>query len=404
MTLPYFDYAATTPLDPRVAAVMAEHQQPGMPVANPSSTHPAGRRARAIVEAASNDIRQSIGVESYDLVWTSGATEADNLAILGVSGALRARQSDRRRILLPATEHSAVLAAAQAADEFDMRSEYLPVAADGKLDTQALEAALNHDVALVSVSLVNNETGVIQDIPAIAKRVHAAGALLHVDAAQAAGRLPLEAGFSEADLLVLSGHKFYGPKGIGALFFRPSVRLAPIIHGGGQQKGLRSGTLPVPLIAGMAEAYRYLDTPFERDRQRALWQRLRARMAELGAVVLNSRDDGSPHILNVSFPGVHGQALRGALADVAVGFGSACSSREGPSHVLRAMARPDTLAHASVRFSLGRYTAPEAVEQIADTVCEHVRALRAVSPIWREIEAGRSIEDVYAITTPLNMA
>lgn len=404
MTAPYFDYAATTPLDPRVAAVMASYQQPGVPVANPSSIHPAGRQAHAAVEQAAQVIRESVGVQSHELVWTSGATEADNLAVLGVAAALQARGSHRHRLLLPATEHSAVLAAAQAADRFGMQAEHLPVAADGRLDWAALDASLDDAVALVSVSLVNNETGVIQDIPAIAERVHAAGALLHVDAAQAAGRLPVEAGFSEADLLVLSGHKFYGPKGIGALCYRPGTRLMPIIHGGGQQGGLRSGTLPVPLIAGMAEAFRYTDTAFEQDRQRALWQRLRSRMAELDGVVLNSREDGSPHILNVSFAGVHGEALRGGLADVAVGFGSACSSREGPSHVLRAMARPDVLAHASVRFSLGRYTAPEAVEQIADTVSETVQALRAVSPVWRELEAGRPLEDVYSLTTPLNMA
>ncbi len=404
MTAPYFDYAATTPLDPRVAAVMAAHQQPGVPLANPSSTHPAGRQARGIVEQAERKILQSLGIESHQLVWTSGATEADNLAILGVAAALQARDSRRRRLLLPATEHSAVLAAAKAATQWGMQAVHLPVKPDGRLDSAALQAALDEDVALVSVALVNNETGVIQDIPAIAKQVHAAGALLHVDAAQAAGRLPVTAGFSDADLLVLSGHKFYGPKGIGALCLRPGVRLAPLIHGGGQQAGLRSGTLPVPLIAGMAEALRYPDTRFEQDRQRALWQQLRSRLSELEQVVLNSPEDGSPHILNVAFAGVHGEALRSALSDAAVGFGSACSSREGPSHVLRAMARPDALAHASVRFSWGRYTAPDAIEQIADRVAETVSALRAVSPVWRELEQGRSLEDVYSLTTPLNMA
>ncbi len=404
MSAPYFDYAATTPLDPRVAEVMADYQRPGEPVANPSSIHPAGLEAHRCVEEADAAVRHALGLDSHRLVWTSGATEADNLAILGTASALRARGSARHRLLLPATEHSAVLAAAKAAEQYGMKAQTLAVRADGRVCPDSLDAALDETVALVSIALVNNETGVIQDVGSIAEKVHAAGALLHVDAAQAAGRLHDPALFSSADLLVVSAHKFYGPKGIGALCYRPAVRLDAMIHGGGQQQGLRSGTLPVPLIAGMAEAFRHPDSPSEGERQRALWQQLRRRMAALEGVVLNSREDGSPHILNVAFAGVHGEALRGLLANCMVGFGSACSSREGPSHVLRAMGRPDALAHASVRFSLGRFTTAEAVEEIAETVAEAVQALRAVSPVWRELQAGASIESVYSVTTPLNLA
>ncbi len=404
MTSPYLDYAATTPLDPRVVAVMAEVQSQPMRYANASSQHPPGRAAADRVDAAGKQVLQAIGVPDYELVWTSGATEADNLAILGLARALEVRKSPRRRILVLAIEHSAVLAAARAATAHGFTIEMVPVDAKGMIDIAALQSLLDDDVALVSVGLVNNETGVIQPIEPVADAVHAAGALLHVDAAQAAGRLPPSTGFARADLLVVSAHKFYGPMGVGALCYRPDIRLEPLMHGGGQQGGLRSGTLPVPLIVGMGEALSSVDSAEEAQRQYQLRDRLLGALGALGGVVMNSPQAGSPHILNVSFAGVHGGALRSALNDLAVGFGSACNSTGGPSHVLRAMGRPDILAHASLRISLGRFTDQGDIDTASAQIVPVVEALRRISPLWREICEGRALEDVYGVTTPLPVA
>lgn len=405
MMQPYLDYAATTPVDPRVSALMATLEGPDGVFANPSSAHPAGQTAAARVEVAEAQVRETLGDAAFQTVWTSGATEADNLAILGTTRALAKRGGSRRRILVTATEHSAVLAAAQAAREYGMKVEVLPVAADGRLLPETLKGALDTDVALVSLALVNNETGVVQDVPALAGPIHEVGARLHLDAAQALGRLPDASAYGCADLVSLSAHKCCGPKGIGALCYRPDMRLSPLLHGGGQQAGLRSGTLPVPLIAGMGEALRHRDDAAERRRQYALQRRMRQALHELGGVVINGGGNRAPHILNVSFPGVHGGALRAALSDLSVGFGSACSRRDGPSHVLRAMGRPDALAYASVRLSFGRFTTEEEVDRAMAAVINAVGTLRTVSPLWREIGEGReTVNSAYSFTTSLEMA
>ena len=404
MTTPYLDYAATTPLDPGVAEAMARLQGPDGCLANPGSPHPAGRAAAAIVTAAREQVLAVLGDPDFRLVWTSGATEADNLAILGLARALAERASRRRRILVAATEHAAVLAAARAARATGMVVETLPVGADGLISPAVLGERLDESVALVSIAPVNNETGVIQPIRALAEPVHAAGAPLHLDAAQAIGHVGDESIYRCADLVSLSAHKFCGPAGIGALCYRSTLRLAPLLHGGGQQDGLRAGSLPVGLIAGMAEAIKRRDDAAEMRRQRGLQRRLRAGLRALGGVVVNGREDGSPHVLNASFAGVQGAALQAALADLAVGFGSACGSQAGPSHVLRAMGRPEALAHASVRFSLGRFTSEADIDVTLERLAGRVARLRAISPVWRELEAGRRIEDVYAVTTPLEMA
>ena len=405
MMQPYLDYAATTPVDPRVSALMTRLEGPDGIFANPSSTHPAGRAASLQVEAAEAEVAAALGDGGFRTVWTSGATEADNLAILGLARALAKRGDARRRILVTATEHSAVLAAAKAAREVGMQVDTLPVTADGHLSPETLIAALDTDVALVSLALVNNETGVIQDIPALAGPIHDAGARLHLDAAQALGRLADTSAYEYADLVSLSAHKCCGPKGIGALCHRPDVRLAPLLHGGGQQAGLRSGTLPVPLIAGMGEALRHLDDAAERRRQEALRARMRQALHDLGGVVINGGGNCAPHILNVSFPGVHGEALRAALGDFSVGFGSACSRRDGPSHVLRAMGRPDPLAYASIRLSLGRFTTEAEIDTAMAAVTDAIGQLRSVSPLWREMDEGhRTVNSVYGFTTALEMA
>ncbi|AUB78031.1 hypothetical protein BBH56_02190 [Spiribacter roseus] len=406
MTHAYLDYAATTPVDPRVAAGMAALEGPDGVFANPASGHPYGRRAAAVVESAQEKVLETLGDRDFQVIWTSGATEADNLAILGLARAVARRGGGRRRILVTATEHSAVLAAADAAArEAGMQVERLPVAADGQLTPATLEAALAPDVALVSLAPVNNETGVIQPIERLAPLVRAVGARLHLDAAQAVGRVPEPGPYRHADLVSLSAHKCCGPKGIGALCVRPDVRLAPLMHGGGQQSGRRSGTLPVGLIAGMGDALGYRDDAAEQARQRALRGRLVDALRAAGGVVINGRADGAPAILNASFPGVHGGALRDALGDLAVGFGSACSGRDGPSHVLRAMGRPDALAHASVRISIGRFTEMADIDAAGAQVVAAVAALRGISPLWREIEEGRrTVDSAYGVTTALEMA
>lgn len=402
---PYLDYAATTPVDPRVSALMARLEGPAGAFANPSSSHPHGRRASGLVDAAADQVRETLGDTGFEVIWTSGATEADNLAILGLAEALSRRDHSRRRILVAATEHSAVLAAASAAQAYGMQVETLPVTADGRLQVETLNARLDERVALVSLAPVNNETGVIQDVPALAEAVHAAGASVHLDAAQALGRLPDAGCYAHADLISLSAHKCCGPKGVGALCHRPGIRLAPQLHGGGQQQGLRSGTLPVALIAGMGEALRWLDDAGERARQRTLRARMMDALRQLGDVVINGRADGAPHILNVSFPGVHGEALRDRLSGLSVGFGSACSRRDGPSHVLRAMGRPDPLAYASVRLSQGRFTTADDIDQAMTIVTDAVRTLRRVSPLWRDIAEGRqTIQSAYGLTTTPEMA
>ena len=401
---PYLDYAATTPVDPRVSRFMARFEGPDGFFANPGSDHPAGHAAASAVDDAAHQVLGLLNDPGFRVIWTSGATEADNLAICGLARALDRRDSRRRRVLVVATEHSAVLAAARATMSAGMQVETLPVSGDGLLEVSTLEQALDDNVALVSIAPVNNETGVIQDIETLAPAIRAVGARLHLDAAQAVGHLPDDRPYRHADLISLSAHKFYGPKGIGALCYRPELRLEPLLHGGGQQGGIRSGTLPVPLIAGMGEALQIRDDHDERTRQRGLQQRLSQHLEALGDVVINGRRDGSAHVLNGSFAGVQGEALRAALADLSVGFGSACSSRGGPSHVLRAMGRPDALAHASVRFSLGRFTTERDIDAVAGRVADRVRRLRAISPVWRELQAGKSIEDVYGVTTPPGMA
>jgi len=405
MTGAYLDYAATTPLDPRVAAAMAALEGPDGVFANPASEHPHGRRAAEWVDTARDQVLEALGDRDFEVIWTSGATEADNLAILGFARALARRGSARRRILVTETEHSAVLAAAEAARETGRVVERLPVQPDGRLAVETLEAALDEEVALVSLAPVNNETGVIQPIESLAARVRAAGAWLHLDAAQTVGRVPGPGPYRHADLVSLSAHKCCGPKGIGALAVRPSVRLDPLVHGGGQQAGRRSGTLPVALIAGMGEALRLRDDAAEQDRQRGLTRRLLEGLRASGGGVVNGRPDGAPAIVNVSFPGVHGGALRDALAALSVGFGSACSQRDGPSHVLRAMGRSDALAYASVRVSVGRFTQPGDIDAAAAAITAAVGELRRISPLWRELCEGRhTLSSAYGVTTALEMA
>ncbi|MDN5848771.1 MAG: cysteine desulfurase [Nitrococcus sp.] len=406
----YLDYAAATPVDPEVARAMANYLTADGVFANPASDHTLGRQAAAALALARHRVCALIGAEPAELVFTSGATEANNLAI---SGAARwRRQHGRgRRIVTVRTEHKSVLGvcAALAGEGFEVR--YLDVCPDGRVDPKALDGVLDGDTALVSVMHVNNETGVIQDLPALAARVKAVGALLHVDAVQSIGREPLDVRALPVDLLSLSAHKLYGPKGVGALYVRqrPRVRLCPLLHGGGQEAGLRPGTVPVHQAVGMGIAFELAARCREADaiRLKALRQRLRESLAALGGVVLNGCEDGAAHILNVSFIGVQGEALAYELqaADLAIASGSACTagSTRAQSHVLQAMGRPQALAHAAVRFSLGRMTTEREIDAVAERIRPRLDSLRALSPLWRDWCRGHSLQTLYETVTPLTV-
>ncbi|PWG64053.1 cysteine desulfurase family protein [Sediminicurvatus halobius] len=405
MVGPYLDHAATTPVDPRVVERMLACLDRAAGFGNPASSHAAGSRARAEVARAAETVAAALGGEPEGVVWTSGATEADNLAILGTAQHLAARDTPRRRLVTLRTEHAAVLEPMRAARALGFRVDHLTPEPDGRLPPERLAETLGDDVALVSLAQVNNETGVVQDLAALGGLAREAGAVMHVDAAQGAGRLPLDLASQPVDLVSISAHKCHGPAGVGALYVRPGLRLAPLLHGGGQQGGLRSGTLPLHQIVGLAETLRLAvaERASERERLRGLYWRLRNGLRALGDVVLNGRDDGSPHILNVSFAGVHGEALRAALGELAVGYGSACSGG-GASHVLRAMGRPDALADAAVRFSLGRFSAEAEVDAVLARFGEVVPALRRVSPLARELATGVPLSKVYRCKTPLPVA
>lgn len=383
----YLDYAATTPLDPRVYEAMLPYLAPGGAHGNPASDHAAGQQARQAVERAREQVAALIGAEPNEIIWTSGATESDNLAI---KGALEFIGRRNPHVVTARTEHKAVLDTCRHLETRNVRVTYLKPQADGRVAPEQVLEALTPDTALVSLMWVNNETGVIQDVERLAPMLRERGVLFHVDAAQAAGKLAINLRGTPIDLLSLASHKVYGPKGIGALFVRkkPRARLAPQMHGGGHEQGMRSGTLPTHQIAGMGEAFRLaaelmpeeaLRLASQRDR---LWDRLR----ELPRIFLNGdQAPRVPGILNVSFAGVEGESLRASLPELALSSGAACSSAtQEPSYVLRVLGRDDELANASLRFSLGRYTTDADVDRAAEMVLAQVRRLRALSPVWSE--------------------
>jgi len=377
----YLDYAATTPVDPRVAQAIGACL--AAPAGNASSTHAAGRAARERVEAARAEVAALIAAPPEAIVFTSGATEADNLAILG---AARGNAARGRHLVSLRTEHRAVLDPLARLEREGFRVTLLNPGRDGLVDPAELGRALGRETTLVSVMLVNNETGVVQDIPAIAAECRRHGALLHVDAAQAAGRVPLEVGALDADLVSLAAHKVHGPVGVGALYVRrePRPTLLPIAFGGGQEGGLRPGTLPVHQIVGMGTAYALARAALAEEPARlaALRERLWTALRPLPGALLNGHPERrAPHILNVSFEGVDGEALLYALGSVAVSTGSACGAGHGePSYVLRALGRDDALAQASLRFSFGRPTTAAEVDLVAARVRAAVLRLRALAP------------------------
>lgn len=378
----YLDYAATAPVDPAVSAAMADCL--AREFGNPSSLHAAGRRARQLVEAARAAVGARVGAPPEHLVFTSGATESNNLALKGV---LRRSRGRRVHLVTSRIEHKSVLDVAHVLEHDGIAVTYVDATADGYVEPERVLEAITPETQLVSIMHVNNETGVIQDVATIGAGCRERGVLLHVDAAQSAGKLPLNLAATPIDLCSLTAHKLCGPKGVGALYLAPRVTLVPQLHGGEQERALRAGTLATHQIVGMGKAYELADPAREAPRLAAL----RDRLWQALAAIEGARQNGDPnrraaHILNVSFPGVEGESLRFALRDLAVSAGSACAA-DSPeaSHVLTGMGRSDVLAGSSLRFSVGRFTAEEEIAQAVTRVGAAVARLRSLgetAPAW----------------------
>lgn len=383
MTTVYMDYAATTPVDPRVAAAMAECLTAEGVFGNPASSHAFGAAAHARVEAARAQVAALIHSPTGAIVWTSGATESNNLALFG---AARFRADAGRHLVTARTEHKSVLDPCRQLEKEGFEVTYLRPDRNGVVHPDAVAAALGPTTTLVSLMHVNNEIGVVQDIDAIGQLCRERGVLLHVDAAQSAGKLAIDVERQNVDLLSLTAHKLYGPKGVGALYVRrrPRIGLTPLLFGGGHEQGLRSGTLPTHQIVGFGLACelaaRELDT--EPARIESLRARLWAGLTGLGGVLPNGHPQARiAHVLNASFEGVEGESLLSGLEDLAVSSGAACSSAtQEASYVLRALGRSDALAQASLRFSLGRFSTEREVDQAIAAVTREVTRLRGLSP------------------------
>ncbi|MCX8574282.1 MULTISPECIES: IscS subfamily cysteine desulfurase [unclassified Gilliamella] len=399
MKLPiYMDYAATTPVDPRVAEKMMQYLTLDGIFGNPASrSHKFGWQAEEAVDIARNQIADLIGADSREIVFTSGATEADNLAI---KGAAHFNQAKGKHIITCKTEHKAVLDTCRQLEREGYEVTYLAPESDGILDLNKLAAAMRSDTTVVSIMHVNNETGVIQDIEKIGEMCRERGIVFHVDATQAVGKLPIDVTKLKVDLMSFSGHKIYGPKGIGGLYVRrkPRVRIEAQMHGGGHERGMRSGTLPVHQIVGMGEAYRIAkeEMATEMPRLLALKNRLWNGLKDIEEVYLNgSLEHSAPNILNVSFAYIEGESLMMALKDLAVSSGSACTSASlEPSYVLRALGLNDELAHSSIRFSLGRFSTEEEVDYVIELIKNSIDKLRNLSPLWEMFKDGVDLSKI----------
>ena len=394
----YLDYSATTPVDPRVAGKMRQYLTPDGEFGNPASrSHSFGWHAEEAVDEARKQVAALIGADPREIVWTSGGTESDNLAI---KGAAHFYQKKGKHIVTVKTEHKAVLDTCRQLEREGFEVTYLEPQTNGLLDLEKLEASLRDDTVAVSVMHVNNEIGVVQDIGAIGKMTRERGIILHVDAAQSAGKIPIDVHEMQVDLMTISAHKIYGPKGIGALYIcrKPRVRLEAQMHGGGHERGLRSGTLPTHQIVGMGEAFRIAreEMAEESARIRALRDRLWDGLNQMEEVYLNGDlEQRVPGNLNVSFNFVEGESLIMALKDVAVSSGSACTSASlEPSYVLRALGRNDELAHSSLRFTIGRFTTEEEIDYTITLIEQAVRRLRDLSPLWEMYQEGVDLDSV----------
>ncbi|MEZ3184557.1 IscS subfamily cysteine desulfurase [Pseudomonas sp. LM13] len=399
MKLPiYLDYSATTPVDPRVAAKMIECLTNEGNFGNPASrSHAFGWKAEEAVENARRQVAELVNADLREIVWTSGATESDNLAIKGVA---HFYASKGKHIVTTKIEHKAVLDTTRQLEREGFEVTYIEPGEDGIVTPAMVEAALRDDTILVSVMHVNNEIGTINDITAIGELTRSRGILFHVDAAQSTGKVEIDLEKMKVDLMSFSAHKTYGPKGVGALYVRrkPRVRLEAQMHGGGHERGMRSGTLATHQLVGMGEAFHLakLEMAQENERIRALRDRFYKQVEHLEELYVNgSMTARVPHNLNLSFNYVEGESLIMALKDLAVSSGSACTSASlEPSYVLRALGRNDELAHSSIRFSFGRFTTEEEIDYAAQKVCEAVTKLRELSPLWDMFKDGVDISKV----------
>jgi len=397
MKLPiYLDYSATTPVDPRVAQKMIPYLTEIF--GNPASrSHAFGWQAEEGVEEARGHVAALLNADPKEIVWTSGATEGNNLAIKGAANFYKTKG---KHLITQKTEHKAVLDTFRELERQGFEATYLEVEPDGIVDIRKLEAAIRPDTILVSIMMVNNEIGVIHPVWEIAEMCRARGIVFHCDAVQGAGRVEIDMQKFKADLLTITAHKIYGPKGIGALYVRrkPRVRIEAQIHGGGHERGFRSGTLATHQIVGFGEAARLAKVEMAKDNEhvRRLRDRLWARLKDIDEVYVNgSLERRVPHNLNVSFNFVEGESLIMAVKDIAVSSGSACTSASlEPSYVLRALGRSDELAHSSVRLTLGRFTTEEEVDYAADLLRRKVAKLRELSPLWEMHQEGIDINSV----------
>ena len=392
----YMDYSATTPCDERVVDAMIPwlRQHFGNPA---SRSHAWGWEAEAAVEKAREQVAALVGADPREIIWTSGATESNNLALKGAAGFYKTKG---KHIITVKTEHKAVLDTCRELERQGFEVTYLEVQSDGLLDLEAFRAAIRPDTILASVMFVNNEIGVIQDIAAIGAICRAKGIVFHVDAAQATGRVAIDLSQLPVDLMSLTAHKTYGPKGIGALFVRrkPRARIEAQMHGGGHERGMRSGTLPTHQIVGMGEAYRIAKDEMvaENTRVRALHDRMLAGLKDVEQVFINGHlDQRVPHNLNMSFNYVEGESLMMGIKGLAVSSGSACTSASlEPSYVLRALGRSDELAHSSLRMTIGRYTTEAEIDYAIETIKRNVAKLRDLSPLWDMYKEGIDISAI----------
>ncbi|MEX2198511.1 MAG: IscS subfamily cysteine desulfurase [Burkholderiales bacterium] len=397
MKLPvYLDYSATTPVDPRVAQKMIPYLTEFFGNAA-SRSHAFGWKAEAAVDEARSHVAALIGADPKEIVWTSGATEGNNLAI---KGAAQFYKTKGKHLVTQKTEHKATLDTMRELERQGFECTYLEVEENGLVDLKKFEAALRPDTLLASIMMVNNEIGVIQPVAEIGEICRARGVILHCDAVQAAGKLPIDLATLKVDLLTITAHKMYGPKGIGALYVRrkPRVRIEPQIHGGGHERGFRSGTLATHQIVGFGEAARIarLEMAADNERIRALRDRLLQGLSSMEEVVVNGDlERRIPGNLNVSFNYVEGESLLMAIKDIAVSSGSACTSASlEPSYVLRALGRSDELAHSSIRFTLGKFTTAEEIDYAVKLVRDKVAKLRELSPLWEMYKDGVDLNSV----------
>ncbi|GBL45459.1 cysteine desulfurase, IscS subfamily [Sulfuriferula multivorans] len=392
----YLDYSATTPVDPRVAQKMIPYltEQFGNPA---SRSHAFGWDAEKAVENAREEVAKLVNADPKEIVWTSGATEAINLAL---KGAAHFYKGKGKHLITVRTEHKAVLDTMRELEREGYEVTYLTPEPNGLLDLEKFKAAIRPDTILVSVMYVNNEIGVIQDIPAIGEICRDKGIIFHVDSAQATGKVEIDLAKLKVDLMSFSAHKTYGPKGIGALYVRrkPRVRIEAQMHGGGHERGMRSGTLATHQIVGMGEAFRIAreEMAAENERIRMLRDRLLKGLSDIEEVHVNGdMEHRVPHNLNISFNFVEGESLLMAIKDLAVSSGSACTSASlEPSYVLRALGRSDELAHSSIRFSVGRFTTEQDIDFAIELLHQKIGKLRELSPLWEMHKEGIDLETV----------